>query len=383
MYFVAFLFGNKIFPVYVFQDNGTANAIGSKSYNALTGELVALETRNVEGACKDIPEEDCVDFAAATTATLGVPSPCLSQATSFDESPRSVSDHQTVRKGDLEEEAELLRALNLSEAQTPTSVGDTLVANTNGETVSVSSYESPCLKGVMPVDSVDRLEKCVGPEDNNFHKPEPSVLDDCKATSNDSDVLFVKNLSGQAFSSSSKTDVGDHLDQSTSVESEEHILQNNVVENTGADTLLQSGSALSLSPGRGTASLDESHMDISRGGEEVKKQSSITTNVHESADKLGGSSTTELSCLSLSNADSDLSSGRTQHIDASKALTSNVDGSEPIYEGEECILDSRTVVLEDREPVYEGEMILAKQADKSTIDACNARSKDEITPQEG
>ncbi|GLT66427.1 hypothetical protein SLA2020_387920 [Shorea laevis] len=101
MYIVAFLFGNKIFPLYVFQDNGTDNAIGSKSYNALTGELVALETRNVEGACKDIPEEDCVDFAAATTATLGVPSPCLSQATSFDESPRSVSDHQKVRKETL------------------------------------------------------------------------------------------------------------------------------------------------------------------------------------------------------------------------------------------------------------------------------------------
>jgi len=33
--------------------------------------------------------------------------------------------------------------------------------------------------------------------------------------------------------------------------------------------------------------------------------------------------------------------------------------------------------------VYEGEMILAKQADKSTIDAGNAWSKDEITPQQG
>ncbi|XP_040986179.1 ubiquitin carboxyl-terminal hydrolase MINDY-1-like isoform X1 [Juglans microcarpa x Juglans regia] len=31
------------------QDTGTATAIGSKSYNALTGELVALETQNMEG----------------------------------------------------------------------------------------------------------------------------------------------------------------------------------------------------------------------------------------------------------------------------------------------------------------------------------------------
>ncbi|MCI33839.1 protein FAM63A, partial [Trifolium medium] len=40
------------------------------------GELVSLETRNIEIPLKNNQEEeDCVDFVAATTAALGVPSP--------------------------------------------------------------------------------------------------------------------------------------------------------------------------------------------------------------------------------------------------------------------------------------------------------------------
>ncbi|XP_035549872.1 ubiquitin carboxyl-terminal hydrolase MINDY-1-like isoform X2 [Juglans regia] len=344
------------------QDSDTAIAIGSKSYNALTGELVALETHNMEAISKINLEEDCVDFAAATTATLGVPSPCLSKATSFDDSPCPVTDHQKARKGDLEEEAEILRALKQTEAEMPTSVGDSLLDNINGGTQTVRSYESVRLKDVMPV---DELEKCVGVEDNNFPKLELSAFDDCNARSNGNDLISVQNNTRQAATSSLKTDVGVHLDRSAFVESEESTLHIDVFENNGVDTMLQSGTA-SLSRGR-----------------EVRKQSTFTTNVHASADKLGGGGAEELSRLSSLSANSDLPIGRIQHIDAAQVLNSSVDGSEPIYEGEECILESRNAVLEDREPVYEGEMVLAKQADKSTIDDCSPRSKDEITPQQG
>ncbi|KAK7820798.1 ubiquitin carboxyl-terminal hydrolase mindy-1 [Quercus suber] len=361
------------------QDYETANAIGLKSYNTLTGELVALETQNMEGVHKNNPEEDCIDFAAATTATLGVPSPCLSKATSFDDSPRSVSDNQKGRKGDLEEEAELLRALELSVADNSTAVGDPHIS---GGTQSVNSNDGVCLKEVMPVDSVNGLEKCHGVEYNNIHKPEPSVVDDCNAANNHNPISL-KNTPGQASSSYLKTDVGDLLHQSIYAESAESILHNDIVEKSSVDTLLQSGSAPSISPGKDTASVNESHVDITRGSEELQKESTFTTDVHESADKQDGCSTTELSSLSSPYADSDSSSGRIQHVDAAEALTSSVDGSEPMYEGEECILDSRTAVFEDREPVYEGEVVLAEQADKSTIDAFNVKSKDEITPQQG
>lgn len=347
------------------------------------GELVALETQNMEGITKNSPEEDCVDFAAATTATLGVPSPCLSKATSLDDSPRSVSDHQKHRKGDLEEEAELLRALMLSEVGMPISVGDSLTNNGKGGTHSINLCESSGLEEVMPVDSADKLGKCIGVEENNFHRLEPSIVDDFNATSNDGDLKSVTHNLGQAGISSLKPDVGDHLDQSTDVELGECIVHIDVVENNRVDPLVQGESALSLSPGRETASLDENHVGISRAGEEVTKQSTSTTDFHDTVDKLVVCSTAELSCLSSPNANSDLSSGRIPHIDATKALTSNVDGNEPIYEGEECILDSSHAVLEDREPVYEGEVVLAKQADKSTADTSNAGSKDEITPQQG
>ena len=122
--------------VHVFQDYDLANAIGLKSYNTLMEELVALET-NMESEQKRNTEEDFIDFAAATTATLGVPSPCLSRGRSFDDSPLSVSDHHKLRKGDVEEEAELLRVLKLSEAT---------LTSSEGKNKSVSSKESSYVK---------------------------------------------------------------------------------------------------------------------------------------------------------------------------------------------------------------------------------------------
>ncbi|ONK54944.1 uncharacterized protein A4U43_UnF9430 [Asparagus officinalis] len=61
------------------QDTDTASAIGSKSYNTLMGELVAFDAIKSTGEDKNVLEDDSVDFAAATTAALGVPSPCLSR----------------------------------------------------------------------------------------------------------------------------------------------------------------------------------------------------------------------------------------------------------------------------------------------------------------
>ena len=47
------------------------------------------------------------------------------------------------------------------------------------------------------------------------------------------------------------------------------------------------------------------------------------------------------------------------------------------------MLDTRTGNFEDRQVVYEGEVVLAEQPDKSTLDAPNLRTKDELTPQQG
>ncbi|KAL8263972.1 hypothetical protein R6Q59_022102 [Mikania micrantha] len=97
------------------QDSDTSNAIGSKSYNTLMGELVALETENIKSVFKKNSEEDCVEHA---------------------------------EKGDLEEENELLRDLKLRETVNLTSPNDinaddtvqgTLPANSNIDNSSVTN----------------------------------------------------------------------------------------------------------------------------------------------------------------------------------------------------------------------------------------------------
>ncbi|KAH7549506.1 hypothetical protein JRO89_XS13G0042200 [Xanthoceras sorbifolium] len=343
------------------QDFDTAKAIGFKSYNTLMGELVALES--IRGECRSNSEEDCVDFAAATTATLGVPSPCLSKTRSFDDSPHSVSDQQNTRKGDFEEAEELMRALKLSETELPTSLGDSPVENVNGATMSVNL--ETCSSNEVALDSVHTLEKHIGVRDQSFHQPEPFISDNGSALSNDNK----NNQSGDI-----------KLDQLSKKESGEHI-----VEKTSVETLVVEN-AVSPFPGKATLSAVETRVDICQGGEVVENQSTQSTSVadvHEPADNRCGCSTTELSDLSVLNADADSSSGRIQDSDVPETYPSSVDGSEPIYEGEECILDTGTAVYEDREPVYEGEVILAEQADKTTSDACNVRSNDEFTPQQG
>ncbi|KAH1255962.1 Glutamate receptor 3.2 [Glycine max] len=162
------------------QDYDTANAIGSKSYNALMGELVSLETLNMNVHHENNPE-DCVDFVAATTATLGVPSPSLSKARSFDDSSHSISDH-IQRKGDLEEEAELLRVLKMSEAE-----NDPVVGHINGGEISVSMDRNMCDEEVINTDSGDKLGNSTGAGNSNFHEdgPEPSLSDDCATSGKD------------------------------------------------------------------------------------------------------------------------------------------------------------------------------------------------------
>ncbi|CAL9029946.1 unnamed protein product [Prunus brigantina] len=360
------------------QDDDTANAIGSKSYNALMGELVALETWNMESECKNTPEEDCVDFAAATTATLGVPSPCLSKTRSFDESPLSASDELKARKGDLEEQAELIMALKMSEGELTTTVGDPLGATTDNAPPLVGSDGSTHPENVMRVDSVDKTEEHTA-EHNNIHLSDLSVPEDCNASRNESiNLISFDTTPGQtACSSPLETNKAENIDQPTYLKSQEH-LSNDLVAKSTTNESVQIESGISFFPGRDTESLDENHTDVSQGDEKFESQAKLTTDAHGSLDKQNGSNMAEASCLSAPNVGLDSSSGRVQQTDALETLTSS-DG-EPIYEGEERILDSGTTVLQDKEPVYEGEVVLANQADKSPLDA---RSKGEITPQQG
>ncbi|MCD7452106.1 hypothetical protein HAX54_015023 [Datura stramonium] len=78
------------------------------------------------------------------------------------------------------------------------------------------------------------------------------------------------------------------------------------------------------------------------------------------------------------------SSGARQH-DTSEPETfnSSIDGEEPIYEGEDCILESATTSYQSREPMYEGEVVLAEQVNGGSRDVSETVVKDEITQKEG
>ncbi|GMJ15021.1 hypothetical protein HRI_005171300 [Hibiscus trionum] len=291
------------------QDYETACAIGSKSYNSIMEELVALEARNIEASHKN-KGGDCVDFAAATTAILGVPSPSLSKSKSFDDSPHSVSGRK-LRKGDLDEEAELLRVLKLSEAESQTSVGV---------------------------------------ENHNLQCTEPSLSDNCTSLRNDN---------------GSKTPFETLENELSCVKPGELRLLNDVVEKCSVVSPIVNGSIVSM---------DGKNNGTPQRVEKFEIHSASATNGHNVPDNVNGCDTTKASSVSLQNAGSDSSSGRIHH--------SNVPGSEPIYEGEESIVDPATT-HEHREPLYEGEATLVKQADKRAANDCNVRPKDEITPLQG
>lgn len=364
------------------QDHNTATAIGSKSYNTLMGELVSLETRNIEVQPKINTEEDCVDFVAATTAALGVPSPSLSKARSFDDSPQSVSDHMP-RKGDLEEEAELLRAMKLSEAVSQDSVSDPIVDHVNGHELdtSLSLDENMSNIQAITVDSGDNVGKNIGKENSDFCEAKTSIPDGCTASSKDNNEHTSESTLGEAANLSLKTDAISGFQKSVYLVPEESIERNEVVEKDSLDALVPTESLATPFPEKHPVSVFESCADATGGDAIVHSQSPLTTVDDEVANESQGLDATGISCLSASHKNSD--SGARLQTDASGALPSTIDGNEPIYEGEECVLDTRPGKFEDREPVYEGEMVLAEQADNSTLASLDQRSKDEITPEQG
>jgi hypothetical protein len=263
-------------------------------------------------------------------------------------------------------------------------VSDPVVSDVNGGAISVSMDKDTCDKQVMTVESGDILGKNTNAKNDDVHGPEPSIFDYCAAPCKDSnEQISSASILGEAAKSSLKTDAITNHHQSAYIGPEESIVQNDVVEKNSLDALVQNDNAAMPSPEKHTPSLFESCADVSGGGGEVHDKSSLTTIDHEVADEFRVPDGTGLSYLSSSHTNSDSSDVRYDQTDVSGALPSSVDGSEPIYEGEERVLETRTENFEDREPVYEGEVVLAEQADKSKLAVPDQRAKDEITPEQG
>ncbi|KAH0858609.1 hypothetical protein HID58_086870 [Brassica napus] len=147
-------------------------------------ELVALETQNVE---HENPGEDSVDFVAATTAALGVPSPCLSKTSSFQDSPPAAVELRKLRKGDLEEETELLQALQLSQGNgpAPNAHGDSAnldSAFTFSDASPTSTLGEECVNAVAPPVCADKEPVYEG--ESLLGKRAEKNVDDCSSEGN-------------------------------------------------------------------------------------------------------------------------------------------------------------------------------------------------------
>nr|GMD99100.1 ubiquitin carboxyl-terminal hydrolase MINDY-2 [Ipomoea batatas] len=348
------------------QDHDTANAIGLKSYNTLMGELVALETEQMESEHKKSAEDDVIDFAAATTAALGVPSPSLSRGRSFDDSPVSVSDHhRKARKGDLEEEEELMRVLKLSEVDSPaSSTVDVLADGPN------SINESAVVKDIEPLVFVKTSEANSAKDTFQHESPIPGVVavsDDCIQSGNfTNNPNFSLELSpGVVTSCSPKTDL------------------ENASKDVGKTNFLVEKEHVTPEPSAQViSSASESHVQITGCEKELGDQSTSTDGHVAENNKNGSDILSSSSSLTPPCVDSDLSSGR-KDINEPETFSSSVDGSEPIYEGEECIMESEARTYENREPMYEGEVVLTAQVGGDPRDVPNSNPKHGITPREG
>lgn len=392
------------------QDSDTYNAIGSKSYNTIMGDLVSLEAGTVGSEDKERPEEDSVDFVAATTATLGVPSPGLSRGLSFDDSTGSVPEHQNARKGDLEEEAELLRAMKLSEVDLSISSKDLSLDSTDArkgdleeeaellramklseanfpnsskgvcsdrsdeQNVSAIPNEGVNLKKSVPVVSLDTKEGIVGVEIQKSGQQEPSISHDSN------DLITFEAIAEKHDSLSSENDQKISNSQLSWEEPEKCNAIKDVGEKRSSDFLNLQEAAVSDPLEPDLLSTAASSTIQSEGTKQVQDQTVSKPNVQE--DKQSAPEALNVPCSTV-DAELDASGKSTQKRDVYETVTPAGDSTEPIYAGEECILGPGITSYEDREPVYEGEVVIAEQADTNSRNASAVACKNEITPQQG
>lgn len=347
----------------MFQDIETADAIGSKSYNSLMGELVSLETQAMEFEQNKNLEGDSVDFVAATTAVLGVPSPSLSRSQSFTDSP------QSVKKGDMEEEGEVLRVLKLSEAEMSSSAAAGVVLDTDS----------------AHMGKTDVLI-CSEPVDNHVSgeagKASALISDNSDNLNNLSkDERISGKVTQEAACSLPKADQEDNYVQAVQQTCEESkkSCECAVDEPRNSEhvdeplSLHEEPFSFAEVPSSSSHCLDEP-----RNGEHVDNKFTSTSDLDEQSNLTKDCKAGDSPSLLTASADLGSSSSPVHNTD-SPVLNSNNDVSEPIYEGEECIMESGTVVCQNPEPIYEGEMVLAEQVDGSCINDGDSTERISVT----
>uniref|UniRef100_A0A0E0LFK1 MINDY deubiquitinase domain-containing protein n=1 Tax=Oryza punctata TaxID=4537 RepID=A0A0E0LFK1_ORYPU len=327
------------------QDTDTATSIGSKSYNALASGLAEFKSGESTEENKHVQEEETVDFAAATTAALGVPSPSVSRGRSFDENTLTDPVELHIRRGDREEEEELRRVLSLSKAENANAVDgsgsfDASQSHSSSNMEETAHTESFRLEAVEAMDSTNKEEH----GNNHALSDGPMLQDSTNAAPNINEVGLEE--SQQSLTSNELEDDG----KSNILPEHPHII------------IQSSESALDCSSHESSA-----HNQAAPALGQVDKESceeQPPVQIH------GQASDTEVSSELTTAASQDIPNHATKELDGEdgnspEPIILNLQESEPIYQGEEHILSTGNLAYENQEPVYEGEVVLAEQADKT------------------
>ncbi|GAA0142326.1 hypothetical protein LIER_35558 [Lithospermum erythrorhizon] len=284
--------------------------------------------------------------------------------TGIDDSPSDVSDDSypvsldeshIVRKGDNEEAAELVRALKLSETALVSQLVDDLSMD-NGH-LSLYSEENTS-------HGKSKLDAPAEPVKGN-HASYIGNESRAEKYSNDGST---KMLLERTVCSSEKLDQHDPQSKSTSAKpiiiAEEPDLffqsEHNSTLVVPKENLIETSESYDHIPKCDMVQIESAN--ISEAGDMGTKPDSV--------DILG-------SCFAPSS-----DSKSSNYLDKTQASASNIDSTEPIHEGEDCILDSKSESCQNQEHVYEGKVILADQVEN--MDALSeSKSTTEMTVKEG
>uniref|UniRef100_J3MHK4 MINDY deubiquitinase domain-containing protein n=2 Tax=Oryza brachyantha TaxID=4533 RepID=J3MHK4_ORYBR len=329
------------------QDTDTATAIGSKSYNALASGLAEFKSGESTKDDKHVQEEETVDFAAATTAALGVPSPSVSRGRSFDE--HTFGDPvEYIRRGDREEEEELRRVLSLSKAENANAVDGSVSFDTS-QSHSSSNMEETAHSDSFRLEAVEMIDSTNKDEHGNSHalSDGPMLQDSTNAAPVVNEV--VPEESQQTLTSNELEDDG----------------KTNILPEQPNITAQPSESVLDCSSNESSAPNQAAAFAPALGKvDEESCEEQTPVQIHDLASDIEVSSelTTATSETTPNNATKELD---VENSYTPEPITLSIQESEPIYQGEEHVLSSGNLAYENQEPVYEGEVVLAEQADKT------------------
>ncbi|KAI5073241.1 hypothetical protein GOP47_0011254, partial [Adiantum capillus-veneris] len=343
------------------QDEVTSKILAPHSYNTLVEKLVELQATKAE--LQAAASTDTVDFAAATTATLGVPSPSRAvllktnsfgnqDANNVDDCLQQRGDVESVtahlqRKGDVEENAQLLEALKISsvdavsdseqELKTETCAEDSAGGGVN-MWVSATESESSTLRN-------SKENCCSVPSDIGFetfqHFPRVSENNECNQLDSRGGHGIIVSVE----------EIIDREGNETQVVSKAAATNSSLpgLDNNGVNTFPAEGQSDSLEFQDRTHSLGDAAV-LAKEDDSVQFEAMDRQDFHAVEPEVVGSQTLESVSRPLS-----------YNVDLDASPSSFSASSEPLYEGE-AEISAGASGFESREPLYEGEANLAECA---------------------